>query len=139
MYLRIESDTLNKAGMTHCPNLSLPGPIEKDKAFYTGSSVDGNCRIYNFRPKCCMQYECAWLQGYGNDDDRPDKSLILFDTLHHITNSAEAKPLEDGREKTEEGKAVINRMSISMGKPIIVLNFYERRIQRVVGRPIKKE
>lgn len=122
--------------MMHCSNLTLPGPVENNLAYYSGLSNDGNCESYCSRPDVCRKYTCAWKLGYGNEEDRPDRCLILFDDSHGIDNAFEAKPLKDGQELTKEGEEVINRMSKSIGKPIIVLNFYERRIRSIVGLPI---
>lgn len=127
---------LNKPPMTHCENLDVPGPIEPNMVYYTGPSKRGNCTIYKERPKVCQEYQCAWRQGYGGDEDRPDRCLMMFDNIHEIENAIKAKPLKDGQELTKEGKAVIARMSTSTGKPIIVLDFYERKIQSVAGLPI---
>ena len=136
VYLRIDDEKLQKAGMTHCPHLTLPGPIKEDEIYLTGDSCKGNCSVYSDQPKVCDNYKCAWLLGYGNEEDRPDKSLILFDTAHQIENCLEAKPLAPDQEDTEKGRAVINRMSCSFGVPVVVLNFYEKKIKRIVGHGV---
>ena len=84
----------------------------------------------------CSRYNCAWKHGFGDEKDRPDKSLMLFDCAHGIVNSVEAKPLKDDQQNTPEGKAVIDRFSKSMDRPVIVLDFYERRIQRIAGSSV---
>lgn len=136
VYHIIDDPNLKKPAMTHCPNLTLSDPIEKNVLQYSGSDC-GNCKIYNERPKMCKEYKCAWKRGFGNEEDRPDKVLMIFDCAHRISNSIEAKPMRDKQEITPEGIAVIDRMSKSMDRPVIVLNFYERRIQRIVGRGIE--
>jgi len=135
VYPRIEDPELKKAPMKHCPNLALPYSEVTDVVYYTGGNGSKNCRIYETKPQSCA-YLCAWRQGHGDEDDRPDKSLMLFDNAKGIGNSLQAKPLKDGREETPEGKAIIDRMSRSTGRPVIVLNFYERRIQRIAGGPV---
>jgi len=135
VYPSIDDPELKKDSMTHCPNLTLPGGATPGRVFMAGTKC-GNCKIYPTRPKTCGNYTCAWLQGYGDEDDRPDKSLILVDNSKRITNAFEAKPLAPNVESTLEGKATIDRMSASMGVPIIVLNFYERRIKRIAGRGV---
>lgn len=141
VYPRIEDPDLQKEAMRHCPNLTLPTPTSEPggngarTVFYTGASCQ-NCMVYAEQPKMCSDYKCAWLLGHGAEEDRPDKSLLLFDGAHGIKNSIEAKPLKDGQEATPEGKATIARMSRSTRLPIIVLNFYERKIQRIEGRGI---
>lgn len=128
--------------MTHCEHLTLPGPSVEDSVFYTGASNKGNCKIYpaslnivDQRPKCCDEYKCLWVQGYGGEEDRPDKSLILFDESRGVENAIEAKPLSGSKETTKEGAEVIRRMSISTGKPVLVFNLYEGHIVQVVGLP----
>lgn len=136
-YLKIESPQMNKKGMEHCAHVNLPDPAEEGVRYYSGASCEGNCKIYDSpdKPTCCSGYECLWKQGHGEEEDRPDKSLILFDRTKQVQNAIEVKPLEEGREDTEEGIAVIERMSKSYGSPAIVLNFYERKVKRIVGRP----
>jgi Fe-S-cluster containining protein len=135
VYQRINDPELKKDAMVHCPNLNLQEPITEGILQYTGASCE-NCKIYDTQPKMCGEYQCAWRYGYGSEEDRPDRSLMLFDCSHGIGNSVEAKPLKDGQERTTEGHAVIDSMSKAMNRPAIVLNFYERRIQRIVGRAI---
>jgi hypothetical protein len=60
---------------------------------------------------------------------------MLFDDSHGIRNAFEAKPLRDGEDLARNGRKVIERMSRELGTPIIVLNFYERRIREIVGGP----
>lgn len=128
---------LGKGGMEHCVHLSLPGPETTDARYYTGDSC-GNCKIYDSpeKPACCSKYNCAWRAGFGSEFDRPDKVLMLFDSSKGIDNCLEAKPLRDGEESTQEGREVIDRMSKSIGKPVVVLNFYERRVVRIAGRAV---
>jgi len=135
VYLRINE--IEKPPMSHCVHLSLVGPTKKNEVYYTGKSKCGNCTIYKTRPPVCAEYKCTWLEGYGDEGDRPDRSLILFDNTKKIGNAITAKPLAYLQEESEEGKKTIERMSRSTGKPVIVLNFYERRVKRIVGEGLK--
>ena len=137
VYSRIDVPEFQKESMTHCPHLKLPGPIKENTIYYSGAGLK-NCKVFGTdkHPKCCTDYDCAWKKGHGLEEDRPDRTLILFDAAHHIDNALEAKPLKEFQEETEEGKEVIDRMSKSTKMPVIVLNFYERTIQRIVGRGI---
>lgn len=123
--------------MTHCSKLILPGPTKNGAVFLTGGSKQGGCSVYETR--LCPKYTCAWLDGYGDEEDRPDKSLVMFDNKNRMTNAYQARPLAPDHEKTLEGREVINRMSKSLKKPVVVMNFYERKIVRVVGRPIEED
>lgn len=48
--------------------------------------VGKGCRIYDLRPKRCVDYECLWLESQGRADPlermslelRPDKSRVIF-------------------------------------------------------------
>ncbi len=37
------------------------------------------CRIYETRPRPCKNYECAWAQGHGTEEERPDKCGVVVD------------------------------------------------------------
>jgi len=138
VYLRIVSPELEKKGLEHCPYLDLPGPIEKNKLWYTGGMPCNNCKVFNTekRPEVCEGYKCAWLLGAGDEEDRPDKCLMMFDRLNDIKNAIEAKPLAEKAYETEKGKAAIDRMSKDLKKPILVLSFYERTLLEVVGKGV---
>jgi len=41
---------------------------------------EGSCAIYSCRPPSCHGYVCAWLLGWGDDADRPDKLGLIVDT-----------------------------------------------------------
>jgi len=135
VYQRIDSPEFKKDAMVHCPHLELSEPIKRGRLQYTGASCL-NCKAHGTdkRPKACVDYNCLWKNGFGNEEDRPDISLMLFDRSKGIENSIEAKPLKDRQEITIQGRQTIDRMSVSTKHPVIVLNFYERRIQRIVGR-----
>lgn len=64
IYLGIEE--LNKRPSVTCTHLdgSL-GP-------------ETRCSIYKTRPHACSRYKCAYLNGFGNDQDRPDKTGLLI-------------------------------------------------------------
>lgn len=102
---------------------------------YTTSTCN-NCTIHKSpeKPLICNEYTCYWLLGNGDDEDRPDQSGIIIDRSKKIDNAHEAKPLWEGACDTPEGQALLERMSISLGTPIIVLSWGEMRIERIVGR-----
>lgn len=118
---------LKKEGMVKCVNLL------ESKNMFSGDCKN-NCKIYPKRPITCKNYKCAWLIGHGNEEDRPDKSNMLFDNSKRIPNSLECKPLKEGVTETLEGKEIIERMSKSNKTPVIVLSYLEHRISRLVGK-----
>ncbi len=40
--------------------------------------MTGSCGIYSSRPQSCRDFKCAWLEGVGSHEDRPDKSGALI-------------------------------------------------------------
>lgn len=41
------------------------------------------CARYDSRPPSCQRFACEWLQGYGDDNDRPDLSGVVFSAHQH--------------------------------------------------------
>lgn len=138
VYPRIKDGDLDKPAMIHCPFLSVPNKPVENQVFYTGKYSENNCTVYNTdkKPSCCTDYKCLWLEGYGDEEDRPDKSLMLFDRIRNIENSIHAKPLKPDHEKASESRELIDKMSREAKTPVIVLDFYKRRIVELVGRPL---
>lgn len=142
VYLRIEdAPKMRKGGLERCRYLTVivvePNAADEEKRRYTGASCKGNCTVYTDqekKPDVCNTYECAWMQGYGWEEHRPDKILMLFDTTKHVENALEAKPLAEGQELTQIGKDAIDAFSQSTNKCVVVLNFKERRVRRIAGR-----
>jgi hypothetical protein len=42
---------------------------------------DAGCTIYNDRPQSCRAFDCAWLKGALAEDQRPDKTHVVIETL----------------------------------------------------------
>lgn len=96
------------------------------------SSGCNNCEIYEDRPRTCRDYTCLWLAGYGRQNDRPDKSLMLIDNPNRIENAIECKPLS----ADVDGEKVVKRFSRATGKVALVTSFRETRLVRVVGKSV---
>lgn len=136
-YLKISS--LPKKALTHCPHVELLD-INSDLNF-TGkhdcATGKGNCKIYDSRPSVCQGYKCMWLFGYGDEEDRPDKSGVLIDRILPIENCLQAKPIKPGAQDTEEGRGAVERISRDAGCPVAVASFPETSMVRIVGRGIE--
>jgi hypothetical protein len=37
------------------------------------------CGIYENRPPACVAFHCAWLLGFGKEEDRPDRRKVVMD------------------------------------------------------------
>lgn len=53
---------LTKDAGRQCPKIALPA---------------GGCSIHPTRPAVCRSFECAWLRGAGDEDQRPDLTGIV--------------------------------------------------------------
>lgn len=63
-----------------CTTLSV-ADIAKPKHTKCPSQCAAGCAIYASRPQSCRLYTCSWLEGHGREDDRPDKSGVLMETV----------------------------------------------------------
>ena len=59
-------DELRKLGGVPCPKLGSPG---------------SGCSIHSTRPGICRRYQCLWLQGRLEEEDRPDRLGAVLDLL----------------------------------------------------------
>ena len=132
VYPRITS--LDKPAFTHCSNLTLNHPPVDGELQY--SSGCNNCKIYEDRPSVCSGYKCLWLQGYGDEEDRPDRSLMLIDTTNKIDNAIECKPLSEFAGSSGKGLKAVYTMAQQTQTVALVASFYEMRIEKVIGRPV---
>jgi uncharacterized protein len=98
-----------------CEALGVP---ELDKAFQTPCqhSQKPGCRIYANRPESCRLYECLWLQGAFEPEDRPDKSGIVVDVsaengiLGPAGEVIVAREAFDGAYNKAEAQALMRQM-----------------------------
>ena len=119
---------LGKPALTPCSKLAA-GCTDCGTA-----PADNNCTIYEDRPEVCKGYSCMWLYGYGEDEDRPDKSGMILDNATPVANVLRGLPMQEGADNTERGNLAINRISRDRNQPVMVCGWPETRIIRVVGR-----
>ena len=60
------------------------GVVELNKPAHTKCShctPGAGCGIYDTRPKECADFQCGWIQGFGDEEDRPDRlHAVLVNT-----------------------------------------------------------
>ncbi len=154
VYLSINDNGFRKSALKACPHLQDPmeiAPVEQEVGATQGMPLiqskhlrgpgdSNNCTIKHGRPEVCNGYTCSWLLGHGEPDDRPDRSGVLIDDVSNsgfIGNAHIAKPLWFGAEDEPDGKRAIDNISRSLSKPILVLQFTEFKLLRVVGRGVE--
>ena len=152
VYPSINESTLKKDALKACEHLdNVPDPPrsqERGNTFdmplfesehYRGPS-NANCTIYKNRPACCSHYRCAWIDGFGDEQDRPDKAGMVFDVYSPqgpLQYGLIGKPLWLGAEDKGKGMRATENISRSSGMPVLVLHFTESRLLRVAGRGVE--
>jgi len=58
-----------------CPVAELDKPLMS----HCEHECDSGCGIYPERPSGCRVYQCSWLLGEFDDDQRPDQTGVLFE------------------------------------------------------------
>ena len=71
-----------------CNEFEIP-EIKKASHIVCAFLKHGACGIYGdpTRPRVCQQYVCAWAMGYGDLEDRPDKSGVIVDYRDGIADT----------------------------------------------------
>ena len=91
------------------------------------------CSRYDDRPSECRAYRCAWLNGVGDDDMRPDLLGVVIDARsagkHRIASAMEVWA---GASKEPRARAAIDAIA-SGGAAVLVQSPRAGRLE-VVGR-----
>jgi hypothetical protein len=85
-----------------CPNLQQP-------------LSTNNCLVHESKPATCQAFQCGWLQGLGEEGDRPDLSGVMVLLEGPGVNKDYAVKIDEGADE-----AVIQRMATDLGKPLII-------------------
>ncbi len=113
---------LGKAPLVACEHLADP--------------IQGcnNCTIHGEHPKVCREYACMWSAGFGAPEDRPDLCGVMVDSATPVANALRALPVRAGAQDSEAGRLAVERISAETQTPVMVCEYPESRLQRVVGR-----
>ena len=86
----------------------------------------GSCSIFDKPnlPATCKNYRCGWLNGYGDDQDRPNNSgVMISDNIIEDQRYFTAIETKKDALKQESGLRVALDVSRSTGVPILVVLF----------------
>ncbi len=61
-----------------CKPFTIEEVGKHDGGWCSKCDIGHGCTIYNDRPLACRQFTCAWLNGLGNDNLRPDRFGIMI-------------------------------------------------------------
>lgn len=63
---------------TQCCKILSVEEIEKPRyEWCKHCDPKSGCKIYETRPKSCVEFSCLWLQGFGDDWFKPNRSKIV--------------------------------------------------------------
>jgi hypothetical protein len=90
-------DELGKLGGTPCRHLGPPG---------------SGCSIHPRRPGICRRYQCLWLRGWFEPEDRPDAlgAVLDLDASGGALRLAVRLASKDGLERSPRLRALVERM-----------------------------
>ena len=60
-----------------CEIIGVPA-LRKPELHRCEHQCETGCGIYTNRPDDCREFECGWLVGHLEEDDRPDKLGLIF-------------------------------------------------------------
>jgi hypothetical protein len=118
---------LGKPWKVACPKLAT------EEVAPSQLSGCNNCTIYTTRPEPCVKYSCAWMEGYGEDGDRPDLCGMLIDRREDVKGAPTAKALWRNASSEPAAQSALRRMSEDIGKPLLVARIQDFAIIEVVG------
>ena len=78
----IEKPARSCGECTACCKTHWIESLKKPSGKWCGNCTPGKgCTIYATRPGECVEYTCAWLDGVGTEDQRPDKVGVVIDCM----------------------------------------------------------
>lgn len=109
--------------------------LEKPEYKWCQHACEGGCAIYGKHPMECRGFFCTWLQGFANEEDRPDKVGVVFDIepCAHLMMSryldqrldnrvmSRVTQLREGAARVGRAKELVDFMSLQM--PVVVRPF----------------
>jgi len=103
------------------------------------------CTIYDRRPDVCRGFDCAWKQGLGDEDDRPDILGVMWQTVtlpdgRPGLGVVEARP---GALESPRVRRQLERFEARKPGRIIIRRAHETRFAAVgvlvEGKPLERE
>jgi len=116
--------------------IEMVGSGARKPCKFSKKDACGSCSIYDGRPSVCRDFSCVWLDGYGNDSSRPDKSGILAEFIEGSGKATNVKLLWRGAEDELLGRDAINSISMDTDRPLLVRDYATLKVIEIVGRGI---
>jgi hypothetical protein len=61
-----------------CKLMAVPELGKRQNMWCPHCEIGKQCLSYEKRPPSCVDFNCLWLQGYGDEALRPDKSKVVI-------------------------------------------------------------
>lgn len=107
-------------GCTACCKTHAVHELPKKAGVWcTHCDIGKGCKIYEGRPRGCADFQCGWLLGMWNEEDRPDKLKIVpsFIEVPHIGLTLCLFELTEGALQTAFVSKV-TKIEVHSGRPI---------------------
>lgn len=62
-----------------CLPFAVPEVGKVDASWCPQCTIGKGCNIYPTRPYACREFTCVWLNGKGEESDRPDRLGVMMD------------------------------------------------------------
>lgn len=82
--------------------------------------ASGGCGIYHVRPRACKCFACAWLHGYGSDEEWPHLSGIVPRLL--IENGLDTLVMTEARPNALENSMARKTTREALARGLVVLH-----------------
>ena len=126
-----------------CCEILEVAEISKKQWIPCEHQCDQGCNIYENRPTPCNKYNCYWLEGNFEENDRPDKVGLIIDNGNQMfkdvwgdkaINVRETRP---GIVNSEKATDLINRLKNE--KYIIFLKTYAGGVNTSINTKEKQD
>jgi Fe-S-cluster containining protein len=114
---------------TVCEILELDKPI-RTKCEH---ECEIGCAIYENRPKTCQLFFCAWLRGFGTEDERPDKLGLFIEDRSGPPDGMQFFVKEVCKGAANKPKAIdcLKRLKTRSGRNVYLMDW---NMDRLIGK-----
>lgn len=97
------------------------------------NECESGCSAYEQRPQGCADYRCGWLDGFGDERDRPNRLGVIFDRPARHGGAVVAREVWRG---ALEEKRVVRHMERLHAAGVRVLLMPHKGRRLAVGRAL---
>jgi hypothetical protein len=130
-------------GCTACCYIIDVPELGKPYRTHCKHECEAGCALWQWRPGTpkgqpvvCANYQCIWSAGFGEEEDRPDKSRILVDLRidgpHGLGMYAHG--VEEGDDERPEARRAMENIATETGLPVYLSDKYLNTIEVIRGR-----